>query len=273
MSSYIDDIDIGTKEGFDSIASLFYQQARIIEKTMKLLFSSLKKNPNERVNEIYFLLFGLITSSQSILNLSICGKIAECYILARSIIERIIIALYLLICEQNEFNRYKLYSKQEAVRMQCREIEVDTIKAVFKASNYEEMLNNPEIQEALGMFTSSKGKKITRWNTKSLKKMLNSITSSGLEVRALMLAMLMIYDEASEALHGTFYGAVFYSGVFDTGIPNDIKELEKTWLSRISLVLFSLSTCINSLLKGIDDIYPIKSLYRDSSELLKNKPK
>ena len=84
-----------------------------------------------------------------------------------------------------------------------------------------------------------------------------------------MLALLAIYDEASEALHGTFYGAVFHSGVFDTGIPKEKAELEKTWISRLSLILFSLSTCIYSLLKGIENQYPIKRLSKDSWDLLK----
>lgn len=270
MSSYMDKSDFGTKKGFDSLAHLFYQQAKIVEKTIEFLFKSLEKKPQERVDTIYFLLFGLITSSKSILMLSYSGKVIECYILARSVVERIIIALYLLICDQDEFDRYKTYSIQKAVRMKNREINIDTIKAVLKASNYEEMLNNQEVQKALGMFTGPKGKKITRWNTKSLKKMLDSIRNGGLDVRYLMLALLAIYDEASEALHGTFYGAMFHSGVFDTGVPKEKKELEKTWISRLSLILFSLSTCIYSLIKGLDNVYPIESLSEESRDLLKN---
>lgn len=262
--------DFGTQHGLDSLANLFYEQARIIEKTIEVLFDSLAKKPQERVDTIYFLLFGLITSSKSILMLSYSGKVAECYILARSVVERIIIALYLLICEQDEFTRYKVYSNQKAIRMKNREIEVGTMKAVLKASNYEEMLNNPEVQKALGVFTGPKGKKITRWNTKSLKKMLDSIANSGLDVRFLMLAMIAIYDEASEVLHGTFYGAMFHTGVFETGVPKEKSELEKTWISRLSLILFSLSTCIYSLIKGIDKIYPIQNLSKESWNLLKN---
>jgi len=262
--------DFGTQHGLDSLANLFYQQARIIEKTIEVLFDSLAKKPQERVDTIYFLLFGLITSSKSILMLSYSGKIAECYILARSVVERIIIALYLLICDQDEFTRYKVYLNQKAVRMKNREIEVGTMKAVLKASNYEEMLNNPKVQEALGVFTGPKGKKMTRWNTKSLKKMLDSIVNSGLDVRFLMLAMLAIYDEASEVLHGTSYGAIFHTGVFETGVPKEKSELEKTWISRLSLILFSLSTCIYSLIKGIDKIYPIQNLSKESWNLLKN---
>ena len=270
MSSYIEKKDFGTKHGLDGLANLFYEQARIIEKTIEFLFDSLTKNPQERVDTIYFLLFGLITSSKSILMLSYSGNIAECYILARSVVEKIFIALYLLIFDQVEFTRYKVYSKQKAIRMKNREIEVDTVKAVLKASNYEEMLNNPEVQEALGVFTGPKGGKITRWNTKNLKKMLDSIANSGLDVRYLMLAMLAIYDEASEALHGTFYGAVFHIGVFENGVPKEKSELEKTWISRLSLILFSLSTCIYSLIKGIDNIYPIQSFSKESLDLLKN---
>lgn len=262
--------DFGTQKGLDIVANLFYEQGRIIEKTIEVLFDSLAKNPQERVDTVYFLLFGLVTSSKAVLMLAYSGKVAECYILARSIVERIIIALYLLVCEKDEFSRYKLYSSQKAIRMHNREIEVGAIKAVLKASNYEEMLEDPEVQKALGVFTSHKGKKITRWNTKSLKKMLDSIADTGLDVRFLMLAMLAVYDEASEVLHGTFYGAVFHTGVFETGVPKEKSELEKTWISRLSLVLFSLSSCIHSLIKGIDRIYPINSLSEESWKLLKN---
>ena len=50
----------------------------------------------------------------------------------------------------------------------------------------------------------------------------------------------------------------------------NVNHIQKMWISRLSLILFTLCTCINSLLKGIDNIYPIKSLYKESSDLLKN---
>lgn len=261
--------DFSSEDTFNSLIEFYYKQAKLTEKLIKYLFKQLATSPDERVDNIYLLLFGLVTSSKSIILLSQSGKITECFILARSVVERIINILYLLICEEEEFKRFTVYTKQKAARMGDREIEVNKFKAGLKASNYEEMISNPEIKEALAMFTSKKGKKITRWNTKSIKQMLDAIAENGLDIRYLMLAVLAIYDDASEALHGTLYGAVFHTGIFTMGIPQKKSELGKRWNSQFSMLFLSLGTCINSLFRGINSTYPIKELVKESDDILK----
>ena len=251
------------------LSEFYYEHVKLTQKLIEYLFVKLKSNPNERVDIVYLLIFGLISTGQSIIILAQSGKITECFMLARSVVERIITILYLLICEDEEFERFNVYTKQKAVRMMSREVELNELKVVLKASNYEEMLNNPEVQEALGMFTGPKGGKITRWNTKNLDEMLDSIANHGLDVRYLMLAKLAIYDEASEALHGTIYGSIFHTGVFTTGVPSEKSELEKTWCSQLSMLLLSLGTCMSSLFKGINNKYPIEELVNESNSILK----
>ena len=207
------------------LSEFYYEHVKLTQKLIEYLFVKLKSNPNERVDVVYFLIFGLISTGQSIIMLAQSGKITECFMLARSVVERIITILYLLICEDEEFKRFNVYTKQKAVKMMNREVEVNELKAVLKASNYDEIINKPEIKEALGMFTSKRGKKITRWNKRSINQMLDVIAENGLDVEYLLLAVLAIYDEASDALHGTLYGSIFHTGVFTTGVPSEKSEL------------------------------------------------
>lgn len=251
------------------LSEFYYEHVKLTQKLIEYLFDKLKSNPNERVDVAYFLIFGLISTGQAIIILAQSGKITECFMLARSVVERIITILYLLICEDEEFERFNVYTKQKAARMMNREVGLNELKAVLKASNYDEIINKPEIKEAIEMFTSKRGKKITRWNKRSINQMLDVIAEKGLDIRYLLLAVLAIYDEASEALHGTIYGSIFHTGVFTTGVPSKKSELEKTWCSQLSMLLLSLGTCMNSLFKGINKKYPIEELVNESNSILK----
>lgn len=59
----------------------------------------------------------------------------------------------------------------------------------------------------------------------------------------------MIYGDASEALHGTLYGALFHLGTFSPGsIPSDQESLDQHRNNTLSFLYFMGSAAIGVLL-------------------------
>ena len=73
-----------------------------------------------------------------------------------------------------------------------------------------------------------------------------------------MLSTLGIYDDASEALHGTLYGSAFHFGFFEGKIPAKVEDLAETYRSKLLFLLFALGTSIASLFDVVSNVYSIK---------------
>ena len=131
-------------------------------------------------------------------------------------------------------------------------------------------MEEPELKEAVDIFTSDRGKTKTRWTSKNISSMLESISNNGgLEIGYLMLAKLWIYDDASEALHGTLYGATFHMGIFTGELASSKDELKKTWNERFSALLLTLGTSSHTLLQGFNKLSAIENIVSDSKDNLR----
>ena len=88
------------------------------------------------------------------------------------------------------------YTKQKGFRVLNRSFTVGELKVALGLSESVSLENYSEIQEAVKLFTSKKGKPITRWTKSSISEMVNTIKIKGeIDIRYLMLAMLGIYDD------------------------------------------------------------------------------
>ena len=129
----------------------------------------------------------------------------------------------------------------------------------------------PELKEAVDMFTSERGKTKTRWTSQGLSAMLESIASKGgLEIGYLMFAILGIYDDASEALHGTLYGSIFHMRPVMGKKPATKGELKKTWNEQFSALFLMLGSCVHTLIYAFNEVAAIESILNESTENLKN---
>ncbi|HEB13488.1 MAG TPA: hypothetical protein ENI13_00735, partial [candidate division CPR3 bacterium] len=132
---------------------------------------------------------------------------AEAIVLARAFIEKIINFCYLLICDEEEFNKFLKHTVQKSYRKLDRSTQVGTLKLGMKFQGKIDIDSNPLLKEALEEFTSEKGKEKTRWTTKNLEKRIEIIFQrTSLNIGIFMLNTLSIYEDASETLHGTLYG-------------------------------------------------------------------
>jgi len=260
----------GTDETTDLFFNFFNNQLTLLENLYQYQFTELKHLDSTRLGTLYHLLFGIHHTGLSISLLSRHLHLKECYILARSFLESLITYTYILYCDEEEYSRYLAYTKQKAYRVLNRSFTVGDSKVRLRWTSSIELEKEPELKKALELFTSLKGKAKTRWTSHSLSQMLESIASrGGLEIGYLMFAILGIYDDASEALHGTLYGAIFHIGTFAGKIPASKNELKKTWNEQFSALFLMLGCCIHTLIYAFHKVAAVKRILKESTENLK----
>jgi hypothetical protein len=93
------------------------------------------------------------------------------------------------------------------------------------------------------------------WTSLSLADRLAAIRDQAkIKIEGLMLSTLGIYDDASEALHGSLYGATFNYGFFEK-IPSSVQELAETYRNKLLFLFFALGTCVGTLFEVISGVY------------------
>ena len=200
----------------------------------------LKRSSNSRISDIHPLYASILEDCISIRLLGEDSRLNQCYIISRALLERLINYCYLQVCSQEEFDDFISYSKNKAARRLSRSIESGgetKAKVEFAGGQY---TLSKEMEEAVQQFTSQKGKEITRWTKLSLPDRATVVEQKA-EKTSLFMHLLIIYSDASEALHGTIYGSLFHLGAYDLGsIPSDQASLDKHRYSTLSaLYLFS----------------------------------
>ena len=93
--------------------------------------------------------------------LAVNNFLSESYMLARALLEKSINYMYLLVCEEEEYQKYLNYTKQKGYRILNRSFVVGEQKAELKWSGFVDLDKNSELREAVNQFTSEKGKVIT----------------------------------------------------------------------------------------------------------------
>ncbi len=261
--------EFGSKGLMRRYFDFYSDQLGLLEKLYQRQFYELDNVRGSRIDSLYPLLFSLHEIGKSISILFCYGQLNECFMLARSLLERLISYLYLLFCEETEYLNYLAYTKQKAVRVLKRSITVGDLTAKLEWSGSIDLNKELELKKAVELYTSKKGRQITRWTTSNLEEMLKIISEKGnIQIGFLMLAILAIYDDASEALHGTLYGSIFHIGVFTSGVPSTKDELERRFNEQFSMLFYGLGACIHTLMKGIHKVYPIEDILSMSTRNL-----
>jgi hypothetical protein len=244
-------VSLGNKEVSDFCCERLLIQAELIQ------YSALVEAEG-RPAELRAL---LLASSQTASIISDLGKkehFNECVILSRALVERCVNYCYLLFCGQDEYDRYWQHSHQKLYRKLSRSASSAgyTVSVGFK--NSADLLNNPKLKESLDAFTSKHGREITRWTNVDIYDRITLFSErSGINSLAFMLTMLMVYEDASEALHGTLYGCAFHTGIFQPNnsskSPTDSLEFARSNLTALTYVLtHMLHHVIEALSKHVD---------------------
>lgn len=234
----------------------------LIKELYEYQYDEWEKIDNPRIVSLYHLLMSIYITGNAINLLAINNFLGESYMLARSLLEKLINYMYLLVCEEKEYKRYLAYTKQKSYRVLNRSFIVGDQKAELKWTGSINLDDYPELKEAVNEFTNSKGKAIKSkmWSSLSLADRLAIIRDqSKIKIEGIMLSTLGIYDDASEALHGSLYGVTFNYGFFEK-IPSSAQELAEVYRNKLLFLFFALGTCIGTLFEVISGVYSSKKV-------------
>jgi len=260
----------GTQEFTNQLFQYYIKQSDLLQELYKYQFDKLEAEPNERVDSLYLLLFSMHDTAEAVGILIANQKINEAYMMARALLERIINYIFLLYCDEEDYKKYLSYTKQKSYRNLKKNVKAGKLLAELKWTRKLTLENDPDLQRAINLFTSKRGKTITRWRGKSLPEMLNVLSQeTDIDIKPLMLGLLAIYDDASEALHGTLYGTIFQIGLFTRGDIGTKSQIMSSVHGQLSMLFLALGTCIDSLTVAVDKLFPIKAIREKSKENLK----
>ncbi len=223
------------------------------------------KTLDKRSSEVIVLLGSSCQTASAIAKLSERPDVflGECYILARAFIEKIINYCYLLVCDDDEHGRFIKHTIQKSYRKLDRKVIVGENELSLKHSPIPDCNANPILKDSISEFTSKKsGKEITRWTIMRLEDRIDTIQkNSKLKPIVFMMNVFSIYEDASEAVHGTLYGCSFQGGYynpnFDHTNPVEVnKSIQKytTMLLWNLALLFHQAILLISEKNNIDDI-------------------
>ncbi|MCU7999420.1 DUF5677 domain-containing protein [Shewanella sp. SM95] len=235
--------DMETEQGMLLWRECFHKHINILGSCEK----TVRNCQSNRPVKLYPLLAAIIEDSISLDILATHSRINQCYIISRALLERVINFSYLLYAPDDEYNSFVDYTKNKAARSLSRGVVIDgkeKISLKFSSDGYE---LPQDYKNAVDKFTSKNGREIPRWTKLNIDKRADFLDKkSG---KNLLVHVLMIYADASEALHGTLYGALFHIGVYNPGtVPSDEASFNKQKYNSLSFLYFMGSAAIGTLL-------------------------
>ncbi|AVO56130.1 hypothetical protein C7A17_26445 [Ectopseudomonas mendocina] len=208
--------------------------------------SAINHSNKPRVARLYAIYSAIIEDAISIRLLCENARTNQAYIVSRALLERLTNFCFLQLCTDAEFSDYVDYSLNKAGRSLDRSIEAGGQVKARIALNGGEFELPPEISAAIAKFTSERGREKTRWTNVSLPDRA-AVIEAKLGNTGLFMSLLTIYADASEALHGTLYGAVFHLGAYETSPPHDQASLDQHRYRTLSALYLMAGGSIDTL--------------------------
>ncbi|RYF30243.1 MAG: hypothetical protein EOO23_05570 [Comamonadaceae bacterium] len=259
---------VQTADGEVALARFLDQQIR----RCIHLATALKDSELPRVSRLYAIFSAIIEDAISIRLLGDDARTNQAYIIARALLERVTNFCFLQLCTNAEYNDYLDYTLNKAGRSLNRSIEAGgELKAriALKDGSFE---LPPEIAAAVAKFTSERGREKTRWTNVSLPDRA-AVIEAKLQRTGLFMSLLTIYADASEALHGTLYGAVFHLGAYSVGsVPTDQESLDRHRHATLCCLYLMTGGAIDtliSLLKTLGEPYASQAAAESKADFRK----
>ena len=206
-----------------------------------------------RAKELKAFLGAIVSTAISISRLASEDLLNECTMLSRGFFERTVNFCYLLVCNKTDFEEDRLPTLQKSYRSLQREFSgVDKTMSV-SFTGKKDPSSNSVLKKALNKFTSKSGKEIKRFPNLDIPKRLKMIEeNSSVNIGFFLHYQSLFYQDASEALHGSFYGSIFHIGATQPSFDRESVDQANIHLQKnLSLLLLDVGTLIDELIKLI----------------------
>jgi len=219
------------------------EQSHLLRETADLI--------HELHDSVFWLSLAICGSCEAIRILARGALFNDAVMLFRALVERTINACYLLVCDEEEVRRFETYTRQKAYRRLDRECDTGREAIRVRYGGLVEPSAIPGLQEALGEFTSQRGREINRWSKTDLIDRVAIISErSKVKTVLLLICLVMYYEDASEALHGTKYGCTFHLGVWEPGtVVTSYEDLFDHFRAGSAVMLFLAGAAVHELIR------------------------
>ena len=235
---------VSTQAGTQILAQFLDGQVKRLVENVSVISQSGKP----RVTRLYAIYSAIIEDAISIRLLCENARTNQAYIVSRALLERLTNFCFLQLCTDAEFSDYVAYSINKAGRSLDRSTVADGHVKARIALNGGEFELPPEISAAIAKFTSERGREKTRWTNVSLPDRA-AVIEAKLGNTGLFMSLLTIYADASEALHGTLYGAAFHLGAYEALPPHNQASLDQHRHQTLSALYLMAGGSIDTLFK------------------------
>jgi hypothetical protein len=219
-----------------------------------------------RLQNLSTLICQVTSFASSVVTMSRNERISEAYLLSRCVLDTSINCGYMLICDQDEYDRFVDFSSRNIGR--GIETRAKAFEAIGKSLDVPNIRTLAPFKEVFDKFMSPKKRvDLTKWETEkssSIDKKLETIRSKvpGFNAELFEAARLFIYEDASEIAHGTLYGSTLSTGVFYGRATFD-SALDYAF-GIIRTLYLLIGSLIGSLLLVINKIHQIEEILVDS---------
>lgn len=203
-------------------------------------------------------LLGAISTMRGLVATLSLGQVRNSLILSRALIEACVTASYLRCADGEVHKKYVQFALARQHRSSMQEVVLADFQ--LKIGKMPPHQITEDLQSSLDAFTGVKGRTITRWTNKSLLKQLLVVEESGLiDIRPHTFAMLAIYEDASDATHGTLYGAINHFGYYD-GLSNPGAVARNLLVTSVNIASIS-SRTLTATVKGMGDFGTVRAIH------------
>lgn len=212
------------------------------------------------IKTIYFMIDALRSSTKSIIKLTDTFDmgIRDCFGIARSISESAINVCYIIAAGDEAASLARRHALQKNYRTHSRKERIGTLD--IGGDNLPDVDDIPGLKEALADFTRKNGLEIKNWTTLSLDDKRRFIVDRFPRIELLTTSTIAMYSDASEILHGTFYGVQYFLDGFVLAPPTQT-EFERTYVENYLTAIFSaVWASVNAMLEVIGTEFGIHDL-------------
>lgn len=225
-----------------------------LAKQTVLLYASSTEELSGRFADGFVLLASAVTTLSSINELALqdARYSSEILMLSRAALEKMTNFMYSTVCSSEEHERFLLYPYYRAYHNLNREKYSHESKLNIRYNQPSSIAQIPQYKKALELFSDKNSR--LKWSLEctSLDEKLSYIAKKTKQPSfVFLLNSLLIYSEASEALHGNMYGAVSMLGVYEPPFSINGKEADRKIKDKLTMIYFSLGEMVHLLVEWI----------------------
>lgn len=237
-----------TKESIETCA---FELRKYWFSELTLLKAAVKCIREEKSKKVLILLASSCTTGTAIYELGEKPEYfyTEIMMLSRSFIEKIVNFCYVLVADEDEYERFLLHPFYRMYHNFNRSKFAGDIGVSIKYSGQSDIKKIPHIQKALSKFSETNPKQ--NWSSKSIDQKISILKQkTKIKVTLFLINTLSIYSNASESLHGSMYGASYHLGAYEPSInPSNKLQVEVNLLKNLALIYIQLGSMIDEVLK------------------------